>query len=143
MKSIVLTLLIATLLPLDARGASVSFTEANRAKKIKVEIAKTESERARGLMFRASLAENQGMWFDFPDDKVRVFWMKNVRFPIDIIFIDKDFFIRKIWNSAPPCYAVPCPRYFSGSKVRYALEAPAGFCESNGIKEKQRIIFRP
>ncbi len=126
----------------QARAASIIFVGAN-SKTITVEVVETAQERQRGLMFRASLKASHGMWFIFPEDEFRAFWMKNVRFPIDIIFIDKDFYIRKIWNSVPPCYAEPCERYESGFKARYVLEAPAGFCERNGVNEKQRVIFRP
>lgn len=94
-------------------------------------------------MFRESLGPDRGMWFIFPDDKPRVFWMKNVRFPIDIIFIDKDMYIRRIVSSASPCLSEPCEKHMSGHKVRYVLEAPAGFCDNNGVKENQRVIFRP
>jgi hypothetical protein len=83
------------------------------------------------------------MWFIFNDDRPRAFWMKNVRFPIDIIFIDKNLYIRKIVGSAVPCASEPCDTYLSGHKARYVLETPAGYCERNGVKENQRVIFRP
>jgi len=140
-KSITIAL-IFIVIPLTARAATVTFPGSD-PKTIHVEIAKSSSEQARGLMFRESLEADSGMWFVFSDDKPRVFWMKNVRFPIDIIFIDKDMYIRKIIGSARPCLSEPCARYMSGYKVRYVLEAPAGYCESNAVEEKQRVIFRP
>jgi len=141
LKSLSLAL-IFTAIAVTARAATVTFPGAG-LKTIKVEIARSTSEQARGLMFRESLEPDSGMWFVFTDDKQRVFWMKNVRFPIDIIFIDKDMYIRKIIGSALPCLSEPCARYSSGYKVRYVLEAPAGYCQRNAVKEKQRVIFRP
>ena len=134
--------LIFAAIPITALAATVTFPGAE-SKTIEVEIANSSRELARGLMFRESLEPDRGMWFVFPDDGLRVFWMKNVRFPIDIIFIDKDLYIRRIVGSASPCLSEPCERYLSGHKVRYVLEAPAKFCEKNGIKERQRVIFRP
>ncbi len=112
-------------------------------RRVEVEIASTSVERARGLMFRAGLKENHGMWFIFNNDKRKTFWMKNVRFPIDIIFIDKDFIIQKIWRSVPPCKEEPCAVYSSGTAVRYVLEVASGFCEKNGVLENQRVQYTP
>ena len=79
------------------------------------------------------------MWFIFSDDAERVFWMKNVTFPLDMIFIDKSFAIRKIIRMVPPCIQEPCPRYYSGVPVRYALEVPGGYCDRKGVKEGQKV----
>ncbi len=109
---------------------------------IDVEVADTGAERALGLMFRSSIPADKGMWFIFEEEAPQVFWMKNVSFPIDILFIDKDYFIRKIWRSVPPCVADPCDFYQSGVEIKYTLETAAGFCDANGIKENQRVIFK-
>jgi hypothetical protein len=123
-------------------AATVAFTGAG-GKRIKVEVADSPEKRTLGLMYRDSLAGDRGMWFIFSRDGELVFWMKNVRFPIDIIFIDGDYNIRTIWKSAPPCASEPCPTYPSGASVRYTLEVVSGFCERYGVKENQRVTYRP
>jgi len=57
---------------------------------VTAEIAKTEEERARGLMFRDRLGENEGMLFIFEEPDFYSFWMKNMKFPIDIIWLSEE-----------------------------------------------------
>ncbi len=140
--SLVLFVVVVVAFSVSAPAASVTFVEAGH-KTIQVEIADTPAKRMTGLMYRRSLPDGRGMWFDFSEDRFLAFWMKNVIFPIDIIFVDSGFYIRKIWSSVPPCQTEPCDHYDSGAKVRYVIEVQSEFCQRNGIREKQRIIFRP
>ncbi|HEY6833829.1 MAG TPA: DUF192 domain-containing protein, partial [Pseudolabrys sp.] len=55
-----------------------------------VELATTEPEREKGLMFRKELPEGQGMLFDFQRDQDVGFWMQNTYIPLDMIFIKGD-----------------------------------------------------
>ncbi|MDH5678347.1 MAG: DUF192 domain-containing protein [Nitrospinota bacterium] len=125
-------------------GNTVVFLESEaRTASVTVEVANTPAQRNRGLMFRPSLKEGQGMWFIFPYEMELAFWMKNVRFPIDIIFIDSKFHIRTIHKSVPPCRTETCASYFSRGKVQYVLEVQSGFCEKNGIRENQKVEYKP
>ncbi len=101
---------------------------------ITVEIADTAEEQMIGLMYRESLAEKRGMLFIFPDEKERVFWMKNTLIPLDMIFIDKDGTIVDIKENVQPCTADPCGKYPSFAPALYVLEVNAGFVQSNGIQ---------
>jgi len=123
-------------------AGTVSFPDAGGAS-VKVEVADTPEKQTVGLMYRASLAEDRGMWFIFPDEQERVFWMKNVKFPIDIIFVDGEYKIKTIWKSVPPCVSEPCPTYHSGAAVRYVLEVVSGFCERHGVRENQLVTYKP
>ncbi|HWP34727.1 MAG TPA: DUF192 domain-containing protein, partial [Thermodesulfobacteriota bacterium] len=97
---------------------------------VRVEIADTEERRARGLMFRTDLAPDAGMLFVFPDEAVRVFWMKDTPLPLDMIFIGADGRIRGCVERAEPFTltprSVPQP-------ARYVLEVHAGFCARHGL----------
>lgn len=73
-----------------------------RPTSVYLEIASTESERRKGLMFRKSLKADEGMLFVFPDEAPRGFWMKDVSFPLAMISLDKDFKILEIHNDAHP-----------------------------------------
>jgi hypothetical protein len=99
-----------------------------------VEIAQTPEKLQKGLMFREFLGENEGMLFIFTDSKERSFWMKNTLIPLDMIFIDENFVIRKI-HYAVPCKQDPCPSYTSGVPVKYVLEINGNQTTENNIKE--------
>ena len=60
----------------------------------RVEIAQTPKQRAQGLMFRQDLAEDHGMLFDFNENGRHSFWMKNTLVPLDIIWINSEFFTK-------------------------------------------------
>lgn len=107
-------------------------------KKIKVEIADSELEREKGLMYRESLDENSGMLFIFPDSKTRGFWMKNTLIPLDILFIDDSLKIVDI-KTAIPCYSEPCAIYTSNLPAKYVLEVNSGFSKHNNLSIGERI----
>jgi len=87
-----------------------------------VEIAKTTQQRARGLMFRRNLPKNRGMFFIFEREKIPKFWMKNVNFPLEIIFFSAEKkVVEKI--SAEIC-AENCPKISPKMPIKFALELP-------------------
>ncbi len=101
---------------------------------IKIEIARTEEERALGLMFRHSLPEDRGMLFIFEEEDFQSFWMKNCFFPLDLIFMDKNGKIVDTKENFEPCKEDPCPSYKSKEKAKYVLEVNSNFCKKNNIK---------
>jgi len=107
-----------------------------------VEIAETTAQRARGLMFRQELSENQGMFFVFSKPGNYGFWMKNMSMPIDIVWMDKDLKITHIEHSAPPCEADPCPVYNPGLSSQYVLEIKAGLVKELDMKAGDNFSFK-
>ncbi|MDD2646707.1 MAG: DUF192 domain-containing protein [Patescibacteria group bacterium] len=100
---------------------------------IKAETVTTSSEIIRGLSGRQSLADNSGMLFVFPKVDTYDFWMKDMKFSIDIIWIN-DGRIIDIWQNAPiPQNSQPA-RYHPRDKAGYVLEVGAGTVEKNGWK---------
>lgn len=67
-----------------------------------VELALTNEQRARGLMFREQMAPDHGMLFIFKDEQLRSFWMRNTLIPLDIIFVRSDGRIINIVANAEP-----------------------------------------
>ncbi len=65
-------------------------TVATSAGPITVEIADDPATRARGLMDRQTMPRDHGMWFAYPSEAPRAFWMKNTPLPLDIVFIAGD-----------------------------------------------------
>jgi len=96
-----------------------------------VEIAKTQEEKTRGLMFRDFMPEDHGMLFVFDDFAPRSFWMKNTLIPLDIVFIDDNMAVVDV-QTALPCKEDPCPTY--RARAKYVLEINAGAAEKNNIR---------
>ena len=105
------------------------------------ELAVTDEERQQGLMFREKLNPDQGMLFLFEEEGVHAFWMKNMRFAIDILWLDKDKRIVHIEPKVPPCPAEPCPSYDPGAKAMYVLELESGAAEKHGLTLHGRLDF--
>ncbi len=102
--------------------------------RFEVELATTPASRKRGLMHRPPLAADRGMLFVYPDEAPRSFWMKNVSFAIDILYLDTNWRIVDRYDSVPPCRRDPCPGYPSAAPTRYVLELPAGTARRLEIK---------
>ena len=110
---------------------------------VDVEVADTPQERGRGLMFRESMGQKEGMLFIFQKEGFKGFWMKSTYIPLDIIFINKDFKVASIVKDARPCKDNPCKTYKSKYPVKYALEVNAGFVNQYGIENGTRIEILP
>ncbi|MBI2099795.1 MAG: DUF192 domain-containing protein [Candidatus Vogelbacteria bacterium] len=106
---------------------------------IKLELARTPAEQTQGLSDRTSLDERAGMLFVFPADQIPAFWMKEMRFPIDIIWLNVDGQIVDITpNLAPSTF----PQTFSPKiPIRYVLEVNAGFAGRHDLKIGDFIHF--
>jgi uncharacterized protein len=102
-----------------------------------VELATTEPERERGLMFRKELPQGQGMLFDFFNDQPVSFWMHNTYISLDLIFIRSDGRIMNIAESAKPMSDDLIP---SAAPVRAVLEVIAGTARALGIKPGDKVI---
>jgi uncharacterized protein len=101
-----------------------------------VELAVTEQERERGLMFRRSVPELTGMLFDFEVDQPVAMWMKNTYVSLDMIFIQSDGRIRRIAeNTEPESEKI----IRSGGPVRAVLEVAGGTARKLGIEAGDRV----
>jgi uncharacterized membrane protein (UPF0127 family) len=101
-----------------------------------VEVARSFLEKACGLMFRPTLAPDRGMIFVWPAPLRIAMYMRNVRMPLDIIFMNKDFKISHIKKNAIPGDTTPVP---SRGKVVLALEIPGGSVDRLGIAKGDTI----
>jgi len=90
---------------------------------ITAEIARTDEEHARGLMYRKNLPDGEGMLFVFDRDQPLSFWMKNTIIPLSIAFISSDGRIIDILDMQPN----DLNSVKSSRSVRYALEVPQGW----------------
>ena len=97
---------------------------------INVEIARTDEERAKGLMYRKVLPDGEGMLFVFDRDQQLSFWMKNTIIPLSIAFIASDGYILEIKDMQPN----DLNSIKSSRSVRYALEVPQGWFGRANVK---------
>ncbi len=105
------------------------------------EAADTPAKREMGLMNRTYLDKDAGMLFIFPTQQQQTFWMKNMRIPLDIVFITADNHVLEIYASVPPCTSDPCALYTSSAPIQYALEVNSGFCSRNGIASGDPVVI--
>jgi uncharacterized membrane protein (UPF0127 family) len=119
-----------------ARGW-VSFPGAGSAPRVAVELADNPTSRERGLMYRTSLPEDQGMLFSWTDESERAFWMRNTCIPLDMLFIAKDLTILGIVEQVPPmnesARGIRCP-------AAHVLELNAGWARRHGLAPGQKIV---
>jgi uncharacterized membrane protein (UPF0127 family) len=107
--------------------------------RLEVEIADSDAERSRGLMFRQSMGDNHGMLFDFPQPEMASFWMRNTIMSLDIIFIGTDGRILNIADHTTPYSEEPIP---AAGLTRGVLELKAGRAEALGIRPGDRVRHR-
>jgi len=107
-----------------------------------VEVEKVNSLAAeRGLSNRRSLGENQGMLFVFDGYATPGFWMKEMNFPLDIIWI-KDGTVTGLENNLPPEGERPQKIYRPLTLINYALEVNAGWADRNNIKIGDQVTIK-
>src|SRR5690606_7146651 len=104
----------------------------------RVEVARTQEEQARGLMFRTSLPEDGGMIFPFDPPRPAGFWMKNTVIPLDMIFIRADGSIARIAEQTVP-YSLQSVD--SGEPVAAVLELAGGKAAAMGIAEGDLVSW--
>ena len=99
---------------------------------LKVEIADSPGERGQGLSGRTALPNDRGMLFIFDELGLYPFWMRDMKFPLDIIWLDSDYnVVDMVRNAEPSSY----PDSFTPEKpARYVLETNAGWVDKNNIK---------
>jgi uncharacterized membrane protein (UPF0127 family) len=113
-------------------------TSAGARHAVDVELARTDRERAKGLMDRTSLPEDGGMLFLFDETSVHSFWMKNTLIPLDMIFIDEDGRIAGIVERAEPRTLT---ERTVGKPSRYVLEVNGGWSRARGVRAGDRVRF--
>ena len=120
---------------LNTQGEFISYkTQTIRIKdrEYQVYIADTDELRAQGLSGKSGLPENHGMIFVFPRTDAYPFWMREMRFPLDILWV-REGRIMEIWENAPIPAGAEIPSHTPQEAADTVLEFPAGFVGENGI----------
>ena len=107
---------------------------------LSVEVADTPLLRERGLSGRASLLPLRGMLFEFEEDGVWGIWMKDMRFSIDIIWMDAHGTVKTVAHNAQP---ESYPKvFYPSAPTRYVLEVPAGFARTHNIVKGDTLVLQ-
>jgi uncharacterized membrane protein (UPF0127 family) len=126
-----------TAIPFDKEGRLAVIQDRDTVVVLDLEIAETDSAQRRGMMQREGFPnETSGMLFPFDQERERNFWMANTPVALDIFFVNADSQIVNIAKYAEPVSADQIP---SNGPAKYVLETPAGFADSYGILEGDRL----
>ncbi|RUT33180.1 DUF192 domain-containing protein [Arsenicitalea aurantiaca] len=101
-----------------------------------VEVVDTQETRAQGLMFVQELGPDEGMLFDFLDERPVSFWMRNTFIPLDMIFVGADGIVRNVHVNAVPHDPTSIP---SDGPVQFVLEIPGGRSVEIGLEAGDRL----
>lgn len=124
-------------LPME-RGVVVVTGTDGVAHRFAVEVADSDAERQRGLMYRETLSDDAGMLFIFEAQRPLSFWMKNTWIPLDMVFIDEDLVVKGVVENAEPLTlsgrAIDAP-------TRHVLEVNGGLTRKLGIGAGAKVTF--
>ena len=120
---------------LKRRMEKITLTVGGEA--FKVEVARTEAERQKGLMGRGSLGAREGMLFIFERDEHLDFWMKDTRIPLSIAFLSAEGRILEVVDMQPLSRKAIRSRF----SCRYALELNQGMFSEIGAGEGDQVVF--
>jgi uncharacterized membrane protein (UPF0127 family) len=113
-------------------------------KNYEIFVTETLEDKRQGLSIFEEINENQGMLFEFPEENYHSFWMKDMKFDIDIIFLDKDKKVIQIFENVQKDSYVNEKNYKSYMpklKSKYVIEIRSGESKKNRIKPGDAIIF--
>ena len=134
-------LCIVILMPHTASPSALSTEKVTIATTtLTVEVAHTDAEREQGLSGRTSLLPGHGMLFVFDQPGQYGFWMKDMNFSLDIIFIDHSLHVVTIdSNLSPSTYPQV---FYPMSPALYVLEVPSGFAAEHNIAEGSSLVLQ-
>lgn len=116
----------------------LTISQNGKVHRFQVEVARTDADQAKGLMFRTEMGPDEGMIFPSPYPQARSFWMKNTVIPLDIVFIGADGMISNIAANAVPYSLAPIP---SDGPAIAVLELNGGRAAELGIMPGARVSW--
>lgn len=134
---LIITIIIILLLKYKINLHLEPFTKNKSKLKLKLKKVSTKEDLRKGLMFREKpLLNNQGMLFDFPITTIHSMWMKNTFIPLDIVFLDENYYIKGFYKNAKP-HSLKSIKISEPSK--YVIELNAGDIDRLKLKINQNI----
>jgi uncharacterized membrane protein (UPF0127 family) len=140
-RSAVLTVLLLALALSTGAAPEVIPLTLPSGKVFQTEVMVSDEDRAMGLMFRPSLPADRALLFVFEGLDFHGIWMKNCKFPIDIVWLDENRETVHVAAAVPPCKSEPCPVYQPLRRAAYVIEMNAGQAKNNKIKIGAKVDF--
>ena len=137
---LVMAALLIVALPLGAAPDVIPLTLPS-GKVMQTELMVSDEDRAMGLMFRESLPKDRALLFVFERLDFHSIWMKNCKFPIDIVWLDENHEAVHVAAAVPPCKREPCPVYQPLRRAAYVIEMNAGAAKKNKVKIGAKVDF--
>src|SRR4051812_10372878 len=106
---------------------------------LKVEIAATDPEREKGLMYRKRMGRNDGMLFVFDEPAYHAMWMKNTLIPLSVAFLDRDGVILNILDMEPQTLDT----HMAAGPASYAIETNKGWFAEKKVKAGDKVTGLP
>jgi len=138
-----LPLLLLCLLSLTACAGDGEHWVELAGKRYQVELALDDDSRARGLMFREHMPEQQGMLFVHDQEAIQAYWMKNTKIALDILYFDAARKLVSQQRDVQPCRTDTCPSYPSYRPALYVLELNAGQAALIDLHNGEELILSP
>lgn len=129
-----------TSIPFRIDGELTFLRDGQPITSIAIEVADTDSSRARGLMDRSVIPPATGMLFVFPREEMQGFWMQSTPSALDIMFFDADSTLINVEANAVPYQTTPT--YDSDAPAQFVVETPAGFARRYGLTPGVTIDWR-
>lgn len=138
LASIVILFGVVIVAQVIAKNSKTDILQVN-GRSFSLQIAKTEAERELGLGNRTSLPDNQGMLFVFPQVQPECFWMKDMHFSLDMVWVDANKKVVYIKHDVSPS---TYPDSFCPTQpVAYVIELNAGTTDTTGMKVGETLDF--
>lgn len=122
----------------DMPRSAVRFETSRGPWIVQVELARTDAQRARGLMFRQELARDHGMLFVFDETSEHPFWMRNTLIPLDMMYLGDDRAVVGVVANAEPRTDIPRT---VGKPSRYVVEVSGGEAAAHAVGPGTRAVF--
>ena len=130
---LILVCLVFLTIPVRAEMPRVELTASFY--RIDAEVASSQEDRSKGLMFREEMDANQGMVFIFPQADHHCMWMRNTLIPLSVAFLDEQARILNIEDMQPKTETTHC----ASAPARFALEMNIGWFSQKGLKPGLQI----
>ena len=117
----------------DKQCSSISIEKVNLC----VELAISQREKSKGLMYRKNLSESDGMLFIWKNENKRCMWMKNTYIPLDLGFFREDMTLIEVKALFPRSLKSVC----SSEPAKYALELSKGWFSSHNIENNSKLVL--
>lgn len=126
----------------EVRDYAHAIVTTSTGKKISVEVADTVEKRSLGLGNRSGLENGWGMLFVFEKRKQHGFWMKNMQFPLDIIWLDNHLIVHILRNVQPEKSGVIPPVMTPPVAGNFVLEIDSGRADELKLQVGQRLKYQ-